>query len=191
MLTGFEAQPGMQQVYFVEAEDADSMGPEMVFTDVWTAFNNQPLLNETSGTGYIHSDPNLTADATSEPNDLGIASYIFTVEEDGQYIVNLREAAFFNGGWKNSFWVRIAGDDVTTNIDADLGEDGWINFNEFERGFTGGVGYWWVWDQVHNDLSSVYTPVTFTLPAGTYTLEIAYRERGAKLDAIEIVKVGN
>jgi len=77
---------------------------------------------------------------------------------------------------RNSFWVRVKGATLDTTPDA----DGWVSWN-FPNGAT------WHWDNVRNGTAGGTDPVVhFTLSAGTYTLEIAYREDGARLDAIVI-----
>ena len=78
----------------------------------------------------------------------------------------------------NSFWFRIQGaasEQITR-------EDGWINTNPMDGGDT------WHWDEIHNDQQNDNV-VYFTLPAGQYTLEIAKREDGARLDAIVIIAI--
>jgi hypothetical protein len=52
---------------------------------------------------------------------------------------------------------------------------------------TGGSNSYW--HDVFSDDDDEDATVLFTLPAGTYTLEIGYRQDGAKLDAIVISKI--
>ena len=80
-------------------------------------------------------------------------------------------------GDADSFWVRIPG--ATMNTAPPAANDGFVQFNYIDNSET------WIWDEVHNyeDGSIV---VQFTLDAGTHTLEVAYREDGALLDAIVI-----
>ncbi len=47
----------------------------------------------------------------------------------------------------------------------------------------------WYWHDVFSDDDDENATVLFTLPAGTHTLEIGYREDGAMLDAIVISKI--
>jgi hypothetical protein len=47
----------------------------------------------------------------------------------------------------------------------------------------------WFWNDVFSDDDDQDATVLFTMPAGTYTLEIAYRETGAMLDAILISRI--
>ena len=104
----------------------------------------------------------------------GIATYNFTVQ-GGTYKIQGRviEPA---GGASNSFWVRLPG--ATMNTTPLAANDGWINWN-----FA--VGTTWHWDEVINtDDGNI--PIRYTLAPGTYTLEIAYREDGALLDAVLI-----
>ncbi len=51
-----------------------------------------------------------------------------------------------------------------------------------------GFGVDWYWDVVHGS-DDADTEVEWTMAAGTYTLEIAYREDGAQLDAITITRI--
>jgi hypothetical protein len=77
---------------------------------------------------------------------------------------------------RNSFWVRIKEATLDTVPDA----DGWCNWN-----FPTGTG--WHWDDLSNGTNSLTDPaVHFAPKAGSYTQEIAYREDGARLDAIVI-----
>jgi len=104
----------------------------------------------------------------------GVAKYAFTVK-GGTYAIwgRVIEPA---GGGSNSFWVRLPG--ATLNTTPLPANDGWINWN-----FA--VGTTWHWDRIANtDAANI--PVRYTLPPGTYTLELAYREDGARLDAIVI-----
>jgi hypothetical protein len=184
MLTGIAAESASDTIW-IEAEDADTIGPELVILTEWNG--TQGLVNAISGTGFITSDPNVTTEAADEPNSLGIATYTFTVS-GGDYMINGRETATYSGGWQDSFWVRVTGDDVTTDVA--LEDNGWANWNSIPNGFVWGTGYTFTWDIVHNVIDDEPQDITWTLPAGTYTLEIAYRELGARLDAIEIIKVG-
>jgi hypothetical protein len=103
----------------------------------------------------------------------GIATYPITVK-GGTYKIFGRVVDMPSG--RNSFWVRIKGATLDTVPDA----DGWCNWN-----FPNGAA--WHWDDVSNGGNSLTDPpVLFTLNAGNYVLEIAYREDGARLDAIVI-----
>jgi hypothetical protein len=103
----------------------------------------------------------------------GIASYSITVK-GGTYKIWGRVVDLPTG--RNSFWVRIKGATLDTVPDA----DGWVSWN-FPNGAT------WHWDSVRNGTAGGTDPVVhFALKAGSYTLEIAYREDGARLDAIVI-----
>ena len=45
----------------------------------------------------------------------------------------------------------------------------------------------WAWDEVHSD-DHGQAVVSWTLPAGTLTVEIAKREDGTYLDAIAVIQ---
>ncbi|MCU0915597.1 MAG: discoidin domain-containing protein [Planctomycetes bacterium] len=109
----------------------------------------------------------------------GVAKYTFTVK-GGTYAIRGRviEPA---GGGSNSFWVRLPGAALnTTPLPAN---DGWINWN-----FA--VGTTWHWDGIVNT-DAANLAVRYTLPPGAHTLELAYREDGAQLDAIVITDAAN
>ncbi len=127
-----------------------------------------------SGGRYI-SAPNLGVTALHTE---GFATYSFTVQ-GGTYKIWGRAVDLPAG--RNSFWVRIKGATLNTVPDA----DGWCNWN-FP---TTPV---WRWDDMSNGTNSLTDPaVLFTLKPGTYTLEIAYREDGARLDALVITDATN
>ena len=94
----------------------------------------------------------------------GRALYPFTVTSAGNYKVWGR----VNGPTDNddSFWVRM-----------DTGN--WVQWNSL---VNGGV---WNWNDVHDSLAGGAT-VTYNLTAGNHTLELAYREDGAKIDRLLI-----
>jgi hypothetical protein len=82
--------------------------------------------------------------------------------------------------------IEFAGEKVRVRVGADplvsagTDADGWVSWN-FPNGAT------WHWDSVRNGTAGGTDPVVhFALKAGSYTLEIAYREDGARLDAIVI-----
>jgi hypothetical protein len=101
----------------------------------------------------------------------GIATYKFTVK-GGVYKLQGRVIEPAANG--NSFWVRLPG--ATLNTTPAAADNGWMNW-----GFPAGARTW-QWSEFANGA----TGIRCTLAAGTYTLEIAYREDGAKLDAILI-----
>jgi hypothetical protein len=113
-----------------------------------------------SGTKFIavalgNNSPN-SAPAT------GRASYAFTVAAAGSYRVWGRVSAATTSD--DSFWVRIDGAPF-------------IKWNDIVNGVA------WHWDSVH-DSDQMNQVVSFALTAGAHTLELAYREDGAKLDRL-------
>ncbi len=90
------------------------------------------------------------------------ASYSFTVTEAGTYKIWGRAIATTGGG--DSFWVRVDG-------------GSWIKWNQI----AGGTATNWTWDDVHNTDNSGQV-MSYTLSAGSHTLEIGDREAGTKLD---------
>ena len=81
----------------------------------------------------------------------------------------------------NSFWVRIPG--ATTPADTELDASGWVRWNDPPPTPN------WFWNDVFSNDDNQDATVLFTMPAGTYTLEIGYRETGAMLDAIVISSI--
>jgi len=125
-----------------------------------------------SGGKYIGTDPSLSDSSDNPPAPAGTATYTFTVE-GGVYKLQFR-VNIPSGG--DSLWVRIPGATTqTTNHSS-----GWVKFNGIQPGNL------WHWDDVFSDDDPGDSTVLFTMPAGTYTLEIAYREAGVLLDAIVI-----
>ncbi|KPL07862.1 hypothetical protein AMJ86_02610 [bacterium SM23_57] len=102
----------------------------------------------------------------------GVTTYNFTVQ-GGTYKLIFRVITGTTDG-SNSFWVRIP--DATAPVITE--NDGWINTNPMSYSET------WIWDVIGGN-----DAVEFTIPAGTHTLQVAYREDGAYLDAIAIVLV--
>ena len=153
------APPAPKEMIWIEAESGSPTAPLMTVDDP-TASGGKYISTENLGITGAHLD--------------GIAKYPFTVQ-GGTYRIYGRviEPA---GGGSNSFWVRLPG--ATMNTTPSAANDGWINWN-----FA--VGTTWHWgDVINTDAANI--SVRYTLAPGTYTLEIAYREDGARLDAIVI-----
>ena len=149
-------------VAWLEAEATTSITEPM---RVWSD------LADASGGQYIA----VAADNISKgnPPTEGVATYTVTVP-GGTYKVVGRVIA--PGGGSDSFWVRIQG----AGIDVATHASGWLHWS-MENGSA------WHWTSV-NSYDAGSETVLFTMPAGTYTLEIAYREPGALLDAMAIVE---
>jgi hypothetical protein len=99
------------------------------------------------------------ADATD-----GIASYIFNVGAAGSYKIWGRVS--IETGETDSFWVRVDGGT-------------WYQWNNLPLGVD------WHWDDVH-DSAAMDALVEFDLTAGQHTINVAWREEGAKLDKLLI-----
>ncbi len=115
-----------------------------------------------SGGSYIAVAPG--NNSTSAAPSTGKASYSFSVPSAGAYKIWGRVLTPTNAD--DSFWVRVDGGN-------------WINWNNITL-FTS-----WGWDDVH-DANNANTAVTFSLSAGTHSLEVAYREDGTMLDKLLI-----
>jgi len=159
----YRLAPEPPEEIFFEAEAADTITPPMQVYD-------DPLA---SGGKYIAVAPGI--ESPDNPPADGHATYVFTVT-GGVYEIIGRVIA--PTGDEDSFWVRIEGATTQTTNHA----SGWVRWNYIP------VGTQWHWDDVHSTEDN-NTAVQFTMPAGTYTLEIAYREDGALLDAIVISKI--
>jgi hypothetical protein len=152
------APAAAKEQLWIEAESGTLTKP-MAVSDDPTASGGKYISTQNLGVTAVHTD--------------GLASYPFTVK-GGAYKIWGRVVDLPAG--RNSFWVRIKGATLDTVPDA----DGWCSWN-----FPTGTG--WHWDDVSNGTNSLTDPaVHFTLKAGSYTLEIAYREDGARLDALVI-----
>ncbi|MHC4510505.1 MAG: discoidin domain-containing protein [Planctomycetota bacterium] len=159
---------------WIEAEAADTITDPLTVRD-------DPLA---SGGKYIGTDQGIGNSSDSPPPD-GVATYTFTVQ-GGIYRVSCR--IIIPSG--DSFWVRIPGaTNLTPGEDPDNpGEDpdnpgtGWVRWSDPPNS-TG-----WYWYDVFSGDHDAET-ANWTLPAGTYTLEIARREDGALMDVIVISKI--
>ena len=81
----------------------------------------------------------------------------------------------------DSLWVRLPG--ATTQVATHATAIGWVQWTSVATGSS------WRWDSVESAQSTPTAGqmVQFTMPAGTYTLQVAYREVGLLLDAIVIM----
>ncbi len=151
---------------WIEAEAADGITSPMEIYDDYAA----------SGGKYISTDESVGNSNDAPPAPAGTASYTFTVE-GGTYKISCR-INILNG---NSFWVRIQG--AAIPAETELHSSGWVRWNGLPDVAN------WYWHDVFSDDDDEDATVLFTLPAGTHTLEIGYREDGAMLDAIVISKI--
>jgi len=151
---------------WIEAEVADTIAEPMKIYDDPKA----------SGGRYIGTTDDI-GNSDSPPAPAGTASYTFTIA-GGTYKVSGR-INIPNGN--NSFWVQIQG--ATIPAETEINSSGWIRWNDPPDAAN------WFWNDVFSDDDDQDATVLFTMPAGTYTLEIAYRETGAMLDAIVISRI--
>ncbi len=159
-----DAPPFFLPVSWFEAESGAITAPLQVFTDDFTASAGE-YIGTKSGIGNEYDTP---------PAD-GVATYSFDVPEDGEYRLVFRVII---PPEQDSFWVRIPGAETDTTNHA----SGWVRMNPIVPGDT------WHWDGVFSwEPDDSFPFVTFTLSAGTHTLEIARREDAALLDAIAIM----
>lgn len=157
LLYGAAPKPSEEMVW-IEAESGTITNPLGIYDDP-TASGGKYIGTENLGVTGAHVD--------------GVAKYPFTVKGG---IYEIWGHVIDQPTGRNSFWVRVQGAGIDVTPDA----DGWVSWN-----FPNGAA--WHWDNVRNGTAAGTDPVVhFTLAAGTYTLEIAYREDGARLDAIVI-----
>ncbi len=150
---------------WIEAEAANTITEPMLIYD-------DPLA---SGGKYIGTADHVGDSMDSPPPD-GIATYNFTVQ-GGTYKVSGR-IIIPNG---DSFWARIPG---AANLTPGENPDnpGWVRWSDPPNSDN------WYWNDVFSG-DHGNAVANWTLAAGTYTLEIAYREDGALLDIIVISKL--
>jgi hypothetical protein len=152
---------------WIEAEAADSITDPMKVYDDPTA----------SGGKCIGTDIGIGNESDTPPAD-GVATYGFTVQ-GGIYKITGR--VIIPAG--DSFWVRILGAaDLTPGEDPDNPGTGWVRWSDPPDGDH------WHWEDVFSG-DHAGEVANWTLPAGSYTLEIARREDGALLDALVISRV--
>jgi len=145
---------------WVEAESATSITlPMRIFDDP-----------EASGGQCIGTEPG-TGNVTANPPEVdGTAKIPFTVI-GGTYRILGRVIIPAD----DSFWIRIQGATTNTTNHA----SGWVRWSDPPNGDT------WHWDAIFST-DDANTDVEWTMAAGTYTLEVAYREDGALVDGFLI-----
>ncbi len=160
------APASAKEQIWIEAETTTTItAPLEVFSD-------KP---DASGGKYMASiDAGLARTTADGPgtDGTGLATYKFTVQ-GGTYTICVREIVPSSSA--DSWWVRIQGATVSTKVHA----SGWIQWNNAP------VAQSWAWNYIYSTDDGGKT-VLFTLPAGTYTLELAYREDGCALDALAV-----
>jgi len=149
---------------WIEAESANTITYPMYIGD-------DPVA---SGSKYIGTTNQVGDSSDNPPAPAGTATYTFTVA-GGTYKISCRIIIPSD----DSFWVRIPGATTQTTNDA----SGWVKWADPPNSNN------WYWHDVFSDSDPGNPTVQFTMPAGTYTLEIAYREDGALLDVIVISKI--
>jgi len=127
---------------------------------------------DSSGGRYITVDAG--NNSTAVPPATGVASYVFTVK-GGIYKILGRVITLTNTVDDDSCWIRIQKATTQTKNHS----SGWVRWNDIAWGQN------WHWDEVHSSDDGNQT-VQFTMTAGTYTLEFAYREDGLLLDRLLI-----
>ncbi|MBN2182722.1 MAG: discoidin domain-containing protein [Sedimentisphaerales bacterium] len=151
---------------WVEAETGTVTAPMMKYNDP-----------NASGGQYVSTVTGTADEGTAPPYPNGTVTIPFSVE-GGTYTARFRIG--FPGG-DDSCWVRIQG--ATVQPEVTPLADGWLHFNDIP------TGDYWHWSQQVKHEGGAEPPVEFTMPAGTYNLEIAYRGADLRIDAIEFSKI--
>lgn len=154
-----------------EAESADSItAPFQILDDALA-----------SGGKYI-SNPTEAGQSNTNPPTTGIAKYNITLTEGGTYKMLLRVICTVGGENDDSCYVKITG--ATPSITPG-GNDGWTNCNNIDGTMAAADTQVWFWAQVR-EYGTTYpgNVITFDIPAGSTTIQIAYREDGLKIDTI-------
>ncbi|MBN2591261.1 MAG: carbohydrate binding domain-containing protein [Sedimentisphaerales bacterium] len=147
-----------------EAESADPMTSPMM------TYDDDPCA---SGGEYIGVAAGNNS-TTASPSPDGTAHFIFDVPETGTYKVFVRVKLATDTVDDDSSYARIDGATYSSGAD-------WIKWNNN----TAYVGTDWEWTAIFNN-DDGDAQVEFTMDAGQYDLEIAYREDGMYFDAILI-----
>ena len=149
---------------WIEAEATTTIeAPMMIFDDP-----------AASGGKYIMKDPDAD-ESNSNPPDDGLFTYTFTVA-GGTYKIAGR---VISNGSNDSFWVQIP--NATTQTDNH--SSGWVRWNGMTQEDV------WGWHDIWSSNDPGNPTVEFTMPAGTHTLEIRYREDETQLDALVITSI--
>ena len=140
------------------------VGPVLITLEAESAALTSPM--QTGADGMASGGAYITVAAgnnsgASAPSS-GHAVFTFDVPVSGTYKVWGRVIA--PADTDDSFWVRMDG-------------ASWTNWNNIPLGSA------WHWDDVH-DGAAGNALKTYSLPAGTHMLTIAYREDGARLDKV-------
>ncbi|MHC4632983.1 MAG: discoidin domain-containing protein [Planctomycetota bacterium] len=131
-----------------------------------------------SGGKCIGTTDDVGNSSDNPPSPAGTATYTFTVA-GGTYKITGR--IIIPSG--DSFWVRILGaTNLTPGEDPDNPGTGWVRWSDPDDSDN------WYWADVFSGDHDA-TVANWTLPAGTHTLEIAYREDAALWDVIVISKI--
>jgi hypothetical protein len=116
---------------------------------------------DASGGSYVVSET-FSSKSVVPSIPSGVVSFNFDVSEGSDYELYARVKA--PGSGNNSFWVRVNG-------------GSWIFWGNMT------IGSQYNWNEVKNS--------PFSLAAGANLIEFGYREKGAQLDKLHLVKVGN
>jgi hypothetical protein len=150
--------------------------------DVYT--NASGACNSDSVARYLRALPDAGANHRSDPFGTGpVVSYAFTVPANATYRIWVRSSA--TSGSSDSFYLRVR----------ETAGSSWWRFNPPASG--GDFANQWQGSGAFGTCTGSNTsscggavPMTETLAAGTYTLDVAMREDGSGLDAIVLDSLG-
>ena len=163
ILSGDDAPTVGTTRFYEQAENADQAG-----------VGNWTLRNGGSGGGFVEwTGPS----QNNSPSAAQALAYSFTTDVAGLHDVHL--SARTTGSGDNSVWVRLNTSDRNKSQNVTR-SDGFVKFNSLPgtSGFESA--------QVSNSDTAGDGIVRFWLDAGTHTIEIAPRERGADLDGLYV-----
>ncbi len=148
---------------WLEAECASAKGGAWALIQDGEASNGQAL--RTPDQNRYHYPP--TADADKLVFEVAVA-------QPGAYRIFARARAV--DGSTDSYWVRVNG-------------GAWIKWNKVNRLY--GYPDAWAWDQVGQWTGGKYAvPLSFELHGGVNTIEVAWREAGARIDKLVVTMAG-
>ena len=157
---------------FIEAEAYNTISAPMEVNNVYPGASGGEYINVKNG----------TPDSSTAPPADGYTTYQVNLT-GGKYVIWGRVSIPVTN--QDAFWVKVDG----ATSDVQLDSSGWCKWNAIPAGAA------WHWDDVHSTQDDSSNPtVTWTIPAGTTTITVAYRDSDTanppRLDALLIQKVG-
>jgi hypothetical protein len=181
---GFERKnaEGGSGMVFIDEIRLYKRAPSLPLEEIWIEAEagtiEEPMRtypdSTASGGMYIMKEA-IVAESPDVPPTDGLVTYTFEVA-GGTYRISGR--VITNGG-NDSFWICIPGSTTQTLNHA----SGWVSWDGIA------IEDSWGWEEVFSNDDSGNPTVEFTMPAGTYTLELRYGDDESQLDALLITRV--